>query len=317
MLLRLVAALMLLSAVSSDADAQRLTIEGDRFVVDGTPRFLTFISMFGAMDAPEIDADLRTIRELGFDGFRIWPNLYGRLFNRDGSVKPEGLARLKTILDSSRKEGLIADVTFTYEHTRGLKPAGARRGIVEIAEELRGVDNLLFDIQNERNVPDRRHMPEEEVANILAAIRSVDRDRLVVASNSPLDPPAYAASFSRRLGLDATAYHEPRTRAWYTLTTLRAVVSAMKANGLPAYLQEPMRAGDMRDRNSPRDRAEFFIEARANAKLAGAAAWCFHTDVALDYRSGPARLEDRLRQRPQPEWAFVSALRAEVDLARE
>jgi hypothetical protein len=222
---------------------------------------------------------------------------------------------LKAVLESSRREQLIADVTFTYEHTRGLTPAEVERGIVVVAEALRAFDNVLFDIQNERNVPDRRHMPEQEVANILTAIRSVDRDRVVVASNSPLDSPAYAASFTERLGLDATAYHEPRIRAWYTLTTLKAVVHAMKANGRPAYLQEPTRTGHERDRNASRDRAEFFIEARANARRAGAAAWCFHTDVALDYRSGPALLDVRLRQRAQPEWAFVNALRAEVDLA--
>lgn len=300
----------LVCAISAAARAQRLAVEGDRFAVDGTPRFLTFMSMFGAMGATDIDADLRTIKTLGFDGFRMWPNLYGSLFNSDGTVQPESLARLQRIVERARLEGLIVDVTFTYEHTPGLTPAGDRRAITTVAAALRSYDHVLFDIQNERNVGDRRHMSEAEVASILAAIRVVDPSRIVVASNSPVDSAEYAAAFTTRLGLDATAYHDPRTSSWYTLDTLRRVVGAMKANGRPAYLQEPMPARDSLVPYPSNDRAEYFIQAIAHAKLAGAAAWCFHTDAALDYRTGPARLADRLRAHPEPDWAFVKALRS-------
>jgi hypothetical protein len=302
---------------AASASAQHLTIQGDRFAIDGTPKFLVFISMFGAMGAPNITADLRAIKNLGFDGFRIWPNLDNggpQIFNADGSVRGDGLAQLRTILDTARTERLVVDVSFTYEHTRGLTPAGARIGIMEVTDALRSYDNILFDIQNERNVQDRRHMPERDVAAVLQGIRSVDGGRIVVASNSPVDPPEYAADFTARLGLDATAYHEPRTPRWYTLAETQYNVRAMKATGKPAYLQEPMPTRDDLFAYPAHDRAEYFMQAIVNAKLAGAAAWCFHSDAATDYRGGPPLLEDRLRQLDQPEWQFVTSLKPRVIL---
>jgi hypothetical protein len=297
-----------------EAQAQKLTIQGDRFAVDGEPRFLTFMTMFGAMAAPDIAADMQTVRALGFDGVRIWPNLDTgpQLMNGDGTLKPDELERLRLILDEARKQRILVDVSFTFEHIRGLDAARARVGIAAATEALRSYDNFLIDIQNERNVTDRRFMSETDVARALAAIKSVDPARIVVASNSPVDPPEYAADFTARVGLDATAYHEPRNSRWYTASEVQSVVGAMRKNGKPAYLQEPMSTRDDLFPYPAHDRADYFMQAIANAKLAGAAAWCFHTDVAVDYRTGPRLLEDRLRQYAEPEWAFVNSLTPRV-----
>src|SRR2546423_9020559 len=101
--------------VATLAQAQKLTVQGDRFAIDGTPKFLTFISYFGAMGAPNVIQDLHLLRTLGFDGARIWPNLDTgpQLMNGDGSLKPDGLDRLLTILNQARLERLVVDVTFT------------------------------------------------------------------------------------------------------------------------------------------------------------------------------------------------------------
>jgi hypothetical protein len=302
--------------LATDAHAQKLSIQGDRFAVEGVPRFLTLMTMFGAMGAPNITADLRTLKNLGFDGVRIWPNLDTgpQLFNRDGTLRPAELDRLRSILDAARAERLIVDVSFTYEHTPGLDAAGARRAILAVTDALRSYDNILFDIQNERNVGDRRFMSEANVASIFAGIKSIDPARITTASNSPVDTPEFAASFAARVGLDVTAYHEPRSSDWYTLGSNQRVVRAMKANGRPAYLQEPMSTRDNLFAYPSHDRAEYFMQAIAHAKLAGAAAWCFHTDVGVDYREGPPLLEDRLRTHAEPEWAFVNSLKARVIL---
>lgn len=308
------ATLIVCSAVP--ASAQRLSIQGDKFAVDGVPRFLTFMSVFGAMAAPNITADLKLIRSLGFDGVRIWPNLDTgpQLIASDGSLRPAELARLRFILDQAKLEHLIVDVTFTYEHTRGLDAARERNAVITAANELRSYDNILFDIQNERNVQDRRFMSEANVASIIDGVRAVDPGRILVASNSPVDPPEYAADFTARLGLDATAYHEPRVSSWYQLPVMQAVVRNMKSNGRPAYLQESMPTRDDLYYYPSHDRAEYFLQAIAHAKLAGAAAWCFHTDAGTDYRSGPAFLEDRLKADQEPEWAFVTSIKARVQL---
>src|SRR5258707_11073 len=149
---------VLLSATA--AQAQKLTIQGDKFAVDGTPRFLTIITYFGGMGAPNVIADLHLIRSLGFDGIRIWPNLDTgpQLMNGDGSLRPDELKRLLFILDQAKQEHLIVDVSFTYEHIGGMTPATAKVGIVNTAIALRSYDNLIFDIQNESNIHDRRNM---------------------------------------------------------------------------------------------------------------------------------------------------------------
>src|SRR5439155_10372130 len=122
--------------------------------IDGTPKFLTFISYFAAMGAPNVAADLHMLRGFGFDGVRIWPNLDTgpQLMNGDGTLRPDELARLRFILDQARLEHLVVDVTFTYEHIPGMTPATARVGILAATSALRSYDNLLFDIENERNV---------------------------------------------------------------------------------------------------------------------------------------------------------------------
>jgi hypothetical protein len=308
--------LTLLFLCASEAQAQKLSIQGDRFAVDGTPRFLTFITYFGAMGAPNIIQDLHLIHGLGFDGIRIWPNLDTgpQLMNGDGTLRPDELKRLLFILDEAHLEHLIVDVTFTYEHISGMTPASARVGIVAATNALRTYDNLLFDIQNERNVQDRRFMSGADVASIFAGIKATDSARIAFASNAPVDSPEYAAQFTADLGLDVTAYHDPRPPNWYELGVIQAVVRAMKVNGRPAYLQEPMATRDNLFNYPSNDRAEYFLEAIANAKLTGAAGWCFHTEVGVDFRDGPPFFEDRLRAHPEPEWAFVNSLNARVVL---
>jgi hypothetical protein len=303
---------------TAQAQAQKLTIQGDRFAVDGTPRFLTFISFFDAMGAPNIVQDLHLLRSLGFDGLRIWPNLDNggpQLMNRDGSLRPDGLTRLLFILDQARLERLIVDVTFTYEHIAGMTPATARVGILAATSALRSYDNLLFDIQNERNVQDRRFMSEGDVASIYAGIKAVDPARIATADNSLGEDwgPQYAADFTRRLGLDVTAFHESRRANWYTLAFYQEMIGTLRSNGRPAYLQEPNSTRD--PTYQANDRADYYLRAIANAKLAGAAAWCFHTLVAVDFRDGgPPFVEDRLRSYPEPEWAFVSSLKPRIIL---
>jgi hypothetical protein len=302
---------------ATQAQAQKLSIQGDRFAIDGTPRFLTFISYFGAMGAPNVIIDLHLLRSLGFDGVRIWPNLSDtgtQLMNGDGTLRPDALTRLLSILDQTRREHLVVDISFTYEHIAGMTPRTARVGILAATDALRSYDNLLFDIQNERNVPDRRYMSESDVASIFAGIKAVDPARIATADNSSWSTPQYAADFTARLGLDVTAYHEPRGSDWYTLAANQSVVRALKSNGRPAYLQEPSPTRDTIYPYPSIERADYFLQAIANAKLAGAAAWCFHTDAGSYFGTGPPFLEDRLRSYPEPEWAFVTSLNPRVVL---
>src|SRR5262249_23394541 len=201
-----------LLSVSVSVQAQTLTVQGDRFAVDGTPKFLTFITYFGAMGAPHVAADLHLIKSFGFDGVRIWPNLDTgpQLMNGDGSLRPDQLQLLLSILDAAKQERLVVDVTFTYEHIGGMNPTTARTGIVNATIALKSYDTLLLDTQNERNAGDRRFMSEGDVGRIYAGIKAADPNRIAFASNAAVDSPEYSADFTRRLGLDVNAYHESR-----------------------------------------------------------------------------------------------------------
>src|SRR5262249_12986252 len=175
-------------AIEGRALAQTLTVQGDRFLVDGTSRFLVFISYFGALGAENVTADLRYFRSKGFDAVRIWPNVFTgpQLMRSDGTLDAGSLARLQFVLDRARDERLIVDVSFTAEHIPGLDAARFKDGILATTAALKPYRNLLFDIQNERNVygPFGRPLSGDDVASIRAGIKSIDPDRVVTASNS-------------------------------------------------------------------------------------------------------------------------------------
>lgn len=295
------------------AQAQTLSIQGDRFAVDGVPRFLTFISYFGALGAGNVTADLRLIRNKGFDGVRIWPLLFTgpQLMRSDGTLRADALDRLLFILDRARDERLLVDVSFTGEHIPGLDARHFRDGILATAAALRSYDNILFDIENESNIygPGGRPLSVADIGSIRAGIKAVHPSRIVTASVSSYHTAEFAAKFTADLGLEVTAYHDPREFGWFEMETIEPMVRTLKSIGRPIYLQEPMPTRDFTFTwYVQHDKAEYFLKAAANAKLSGAAAWCFHSPLADDLRGGQTFLEDVFRAYPEPEWAFMNAL---------
>ena len=66
---------------AAPAAAQMLSIQGDRFAVNGQQRFLVFITYFDALDVPDgqLDADLGNLHDaVHIDGIRIFPNWWGQ-----------------------------------------------------------------------------------------------------------------------------------------------------------------------------------------------------------------------------------------------
>jgi hypothetical protein len=305
--------ILLCMCLSARTEAQTLSIQGDRFAIDGTPRFLTFISYFGAMGAGNVTADLRLIRTKGFDGIRIWPLLFTgpQLFTSNGSLRPDALDRLLFVLDRARDERLVVDVSFTGEHIPGLNARGFRDGIIATASALRAYDNILFDIENESDIygPSDRPLSREDIASIRAGIKSVHASRIVTSSVSSQHSAEFTTNFTTELGLDVTTYHDPREFSWFELETIQPMLDTLKTAGRPVYLQEPMPTRDFTFTwYVNHDKAEYFLKAVAHAKLSGAAAWCFHSPLADDLRGAQTFLEDVFRAYPEPEWAFVNSL---------
>lgn len=286
--------------------AQHLSVQGNRFAIDGNPQFLTFVSYFGAMSADDVTADLRFLRSKGFDGVRIWTNWRTglQLMKPDGSLSDAGAARLRFILDRAREERFVVDLTFTAETVQGLTTDRYRLAIATATAMLEEYDNVLFDIENERNEkgPLGQPLAAGDVAAIRDAIKRVDPHRIVTASNSAAVTAAFAAKFTNETALDVTAYHDPREASWYRADQIESIVAALRANGRPAYLQEPTRFPF-----PSTDRPEYFREALANAKLAGAAAWCFHTNLTFDI-GGAGPVERLFEARDRPDGQFLNAL---------
>jgi hypothetical protein len=309
------AIILLILGVPAAARAQRLTVQGDRFAIDNSPKFLVFISYFAAMNAVNITADLKYVKSKGFDGVRIWPNLNTgpiQLMRSDGTLRPDGISTLKFILDRAREERLVVDVSFTAEHIPGLDAARFRDGIVATTGELRDYDNILFDIQNETNVygPFRRPLPESDVVAIRAGIKSVDASRIVTSSISSNDTAAFTADFAARTGLDVAAYHDPRTSQFSVASWVKSLVDDLKRTGKPAYFQEPMPTQYVYFPVSYF--SENYREQMINMKIAGAAAWCFHTNIQGD---NPDQLfQNLIESQPEPERAFVNALTPRINL---
>ena len=291
--------------------AQQLTIQGAQFAVDGDRRFLTFITYFGALGAADVAADLQFLHDSGFDGVRIMTNWRDspKLMREDGSLNPYLLDRLAFIMDRARSLRLIVDITFNAEQVEGLDAARFRTAIIATTRALISYENVLFDIQNERDVygPFGRSLSPTNVAAIAAAIKTVHPSRIVTASSSPNTSPSETARFTADSGLDVTAYHDDRVANWFDRGRLASIVGVLRTNGRPAYLQEPARFPF-----PSTDRADYFRLARENAKRVGAAAWCFHTD--LGFNLGAARFSALLQSRQEPEWAFVTSLIARVQL---
>ena len=294
-------ALILLSFfIAAGAQAQTLSIQGDRFAVDGVPRFLTFISYFGAMGAGNVTADLRLIRNKGFDGIRIWPLLFTgpQVMRSDGTLRPDALDRLLFILDRARDERLIVDVSFTGEHIPGLGARQFRDGILATAAALRSYDHILFDIENESDIygPSDRPLSASDIGNIRAGIKAIHPGRIVTASVSSQHTAEFATKLTADQDLDVTTYHDPREFGWFEMQTMEPMVRTLRSIGRPIYLQEPMPTRDFTFTwYVQHDRAEYFLKAAAHAKLAGAAAWCFHSPLADDLRGSQTFLEDVFR----------------------
>jgi len=297
--------------IAAPSAAQQLTIQGAQFAIDGNPRFLTFITYFGALGAADVATDLQFLHDVGFDGVRVMTNWRDspKLMREDGSLNPDLVDRLLFILDRARALRLVVDITFNAEQVEGLDAARFRHAIIATTVAVMAYDNVLFDIQNERDVygPFFRSLSPANVAAIATAIKAVDPSRIVTASNSPNTSPSDAARFTADSGLDVTAYHDDRVRNWFDRGRLASIVDVLRTSGRPAYLQEPARFPF-----PSTDRADYFRLARENAKRVGAAAWCFHTDLGFNLRD--ARFSELLQFRQEPEWAFVTSLIVRVQL---
>jgi hypothetical protein len=305
----------------------RLGTDGERFTLNGTPRFLTLVSYFDAMDAVALDDDLARLAR-SVDGVRIFANWWDlgdsscryrfsdrTLFDRraDGSigVRPGRLERLEHVLARARHHGLLVDLTFAADPVAGASklvarpdggvcPAGDFANVVNwpgvaaaMAETARALArpeyaHVFFDLQNEAGHNYNR-ATEDDLRLLVEAVRKADRGRLI--SVSMFNPDAdRQATLVMRLGLSMLNFHDvPRGKGWGARTASH--VKRFRAALDRVGLKVPIYAGEP-DPGAYGSELLEFKSALTSARTSGAAAWTFHTRVAYDLRTAP--LDTRL-----------------------
>jgi hypothetical protein len=300
---RLVPALALaLLALGSSAGAQTLGIDGNRFTVDGRPRFLLFVSYFDGLRRAsyggEVDTDFAYLKRIGFDGIRLLVNWQypcgsgpaddaSKLFVSDGTINEPMWKVFVRVLERAAAHGLSVDVTFNRDTYDTAIPVDAyRTAIAGVATRLLaagGHRHVLFDVQNEYPI---HGLTAADVHGILAAVKAADPVRIVTASGGGgdiFDDPA----------MDVVAYHDSREEDWHhpaaARTQLDEIRTRTAASPKPIYLQEPMpfRKFHPECGHGEAPRPGLARQAMRHARDHGAAAWTFHTRQSFDLRERP------------------------------
>ena len=270
-----------------NVQALTLGINGNKFTVNGSAKFLTFISYFDALRASNetLDSDLAYLKSKNIDGIRIFPNWWGpysdtnrphdTLMNpADGTLRSTQLAKLKTVVEKANSKGLVVDVSFAKEIEQ-LSLANYKKAIVSTVQALSSYKNIFYDIQNEYNC---NNLTAGDVLDIRNAVKGASNSALVSASIACGASPAEAISIATSANLDIINYHDDRSANWYSQTGAR--VNSIAPASKPIYFGEPEKWS-----SGSTLTADNFTTAVTRAKSAGAAAWTFHTRAAYNLGS--------------------------------
>src|SRR5262245_11073397 len=257
-----------------------LGISGDKFTLNGQPKFLIGVSYFDGSNYQVSDFDALAARR--FNLIRIWLDWGvagdGRSFFDASGALVQG-QKLLNLVRAARARGLVVDVTILDP---GLTFSDVNRALRETATLLKDEPNILFDVMNEHDHPagPRSHA---EVAGFISTVKSI-------APNVPVTVSSTGGHLMNTTNIDEemgagvqiVTPHFERTADWYDRTDERVTFVknhiASRGRNLPVYLQEEARRG-----HSGLDPSkDQFLQAAREARDAGAAAWIFHTDAGFD-----------------------------------
>jgi hypothetical protein len=301
-----------LGAATIAAGATELGIRGERFTLGGRPTFLLGISYYGALGAPEafVQKDLDDMQRYGLNWIRVWAT-WSAFGNDVSAVDPEGrprqpqLEKLRKLVAECDRRGMVVDVTLS----RGNGVTGPSR-LQTLAAHLRAVQSLLsvlmsyrnwyFDLANERNIGDRRHVSFEDLRPLRNEVKRLDPKRLVTASHAGDPSRNDVRRYVQELELDFLSVHRPRNPASPRETAAKSQECRgwmqQLGRSVPLHYQEPFRRGFQPGQFEPV--AEDFLTDLKQAVAGGAAGWCFHNGDQKDRpESRPRRSFDLRRQR--------------------
>jgi hypothetical protein len=316
------------------------------FSVNGTPRFLVFVSYFDGFDVPQsnyID-DLNGLRARGVDGIRIlanwWtaPNDYtagplqyaqSTLFLPSGTLRSTTRDAMGWYLDRARDANMVVDLTLTAETVSSNQFGGGpddltfdeyRNAILDLVNFLRarGDRHVILDLQNEGNLNGPCagvFPPTDKTCRDAGATPFLGYGRNAIAG---LVNEIHARDPSRIVMVSTSG---SATTARDTARDLNLDVNTWHDPRLDNWFQRyPEHLPNLRGtravylqeprplREQPGLRPEHFQQAVNEAKAQGAAAWCFHTKAS--FHMNGSNLQGKLEG---VERDFLNGFRGGVD----
>jgi hypothetical protein len=280
--------------VPAQAHGPNIQVEGDHFLVDGSAKFLIFVSYFDALRAsPSVWAsDLDWLSSKGIDGVRIfpnwWPNCNGgtpngdALIDENGNVRGDTLTALQNFLAAAAQRQMLVDVTFTRDTVSDqMTVAQYKNAVAFVVGSINTYRNAVVDVQNEW---DLHGFQQNDITSIVQALKIDDPSRLATASTGSTNSGAIAVA----QGLDFVAHHDDRNGSWYTDATIASVLNMVRQSlgtaDKPIDLQEPMPFdyGCAPGQGSVDLDTTHAAIAVSAAKARGASVWTLHTRFGFD-----------------------------------
>ena len=288
-------ALYLVEKPEAQAATTVLGISGNRFTVNGQAKFLVLSGYWDGLDAPDPSGDLAYLDSKGFDGIRIFPNLWdycagcgteftpgnNPVINPDGSINQSRLNQLISIIDTADNLGMIVDVTFARETIAGNCTASAgnpvicisefKNGVISVINSLRNKTNVFFDLSNEHNHP-AIDVSGADISDLKNRIRSTVGSNIILTVSSGTPDSSVAINNAQTFGMNMVNVH------WASGTTElnTSLYPGSIISSLPTYVGEPYNTHSM-----PGYTSSQLINGVVEAKKAGIAAWLFHSDATF------------------------------------
>ena len=263
-----------------------LGTSGTAFTLNGTETFLLGASYYGALgieDPKEVEADLRDLTRAGINWIRVWATWESDTVNisavaPDGTLREPYMKRLVRLCERAQQQHMAVDVTVT-RNKGSVYPSNQKEHcavLAQLAQTLKPFRHVYFDVANERNIGDARHVPMDEVRDLIATVKSIDPQRLCTASQGGDISEGELKEYLMTAKVDFITPHRPRNpdSIRLTVTKTREYFHNMEAlpHTVPILYQEPFRRGYSDWEPTVSD----FLDDMQNARRAGAAGWCWH-----------------------------------------
>jgi hypothetical protein len=222
-----------------------------------------------------------------------------------GQAREPYLAKLKAIVTAANQRGIVVDVSLARMPCLPNQEAHLR-AVETLAKALKGCRNVYFDLANERdqNYAGGTFVSYAELRALRDRVKATDPDRLVTASGEPKDR-ADLASYLVETGLDFISPHLNRDAGTElrTADATRKILGWMKELGraAPIHYQEPFRRDYFDYRGYWQPEVETFCIDLRNARIGGAAGWCFHNGSPSPPERFPAGKRRSFDLRPAQE----------------